>query len=82
MQRKYQEFTAMFIEETDPISGNHLWKSQPLTIDLNSIVSFNADLLGGTEVRLADGSAFTLKVSYDELKEIMSKETQHEKIWN
>jgi hypothetical protein len=73
--RKYREFTADYITETDAITGRHNYESVPTTIDIFSVVSFNpgADY-HHTTVRTSEGTMFDLKITYQKFKQIMQAE--------
>ena len=73
--RKYKEFQAVWITATNGMTGEHTFANAPLTFDLYSVVSFSRGTLRNhTTVRLADGSAFDLLITYRIFSEIMQKE--------
>lgn len=76
MISKFHEFDAIFIE-TDPESKEPEISYEKVSIDISSITSFNSSDtdINTTTVRLIDGSAFDLRISYLDFKRLMKRET-------
>jgi len=74
--RYYKEFDARFYCEPDPYTGEERFNYGRLSIDLNSVASFNStNDPEYMSVTMANGVGYAIRFDYDEFKALVQKTT-------
>ena len=71
--KKFHEFTCLFDNGIDPVSGEPDFTISDACIDLMSVIAFNPfTLTDYTVLRLVDGTSFIVECKFDEMKKLMA----------
>jgi hypothetical protein len=70
--KKYHEFTCLFDNGENPVTGERNFETGIVCVDLNAVIAFNPFFLDGyTVLRMSDGTSFVVKFAYEKAKTLL-----------
>lgn len=74
--KKFVEFTCMFDNGIDLVTGEPNYSIEVVCIDLSNVIAFNPfTLYGYTVLRMSEGTSFIVEQDYEQVKSLFTLNT-------